>query len=76
MYFYIFNVFKYIYIYIYMIYMIIYIYLSSSSDPQYVSSEAPLCVFARTTMSSQGPASSSVSASASSVSGTSYVSVT
>ena len=42
----------------------------------YVSSEAPLCVFARTTMSSQGPASSSVSASASSVSGTSYVSVT
>ena len=47
-------------------YIYINIFISSSSDPQYVSSEAPLCVFARTTMSSQGPASSSVS-------GTSYV---
>ena len=46
-----------IYKYIYNIYK----YIVNVADPQYVSSEAPLCVFARTTMSSQGPASSSVS---------------
>ena len=51
----------YLFIYIY-IYVSLFIFIMDA-----MSSEAPLCVFARTTMSSQGPASSSVSASASSV---------